>query len=215
MAHLSLTPRPAGTALREDEAEAELIQLVAAGDRTALETLYRAYHRRLDRFLARMTRRADVVEEVINDTFWVVWQKADQFRGDSRVSTWIVGIAYRCALKSLREHGSEPVDPAEQAESSHPMVDPQGAHELSDWVAKGLSRLTTDQRLTLELAYGAGHSLEEIAAIMVCQVSTVKARMFHARVRLRNLLPALAGGLAEGRGTAPKPHEDIQDDEPH
>jgi hypothetical protein len=39
--------------------------------------------------------------------------------------------------------------------------------------------------------------------------------MFHARVRLRNLLPTLAGGLAEGRGTAPKPQEDIQDDEHH
>jgi len=214
MAHLSLTPRPTGAALREDETEAELLQRVAAGDRAALETLYRTYHRRLDRFLARVTRRADVVEEVINDTFWIVWQKADQFRGDSRVSTWIVGIAYRCALKSLREHGSEPVDPAEQAEGSHPQVDPQGAHELNDWVSKGLSRLTTDQRLTLELAYGAGHSLEEIASIMSCQVSTVKARMFHARVRLRNLLPALAGGLAEGRITTPKPHQDIQDDEP-
>jgi len=215
MAHLSLTPRPAGATLREDETEAELIQLVAAGDRAALETLYRSYHRRLDRFLARVTRRADVVEEVINDTFWVVWQKADQFRGDSRVSTWIVGIAYRCALKSLREHGSEPLDPAEQAEGSHSLVDPQGARELNDWVSKGLSRLTTDQRLTLELAYGAGHSLQEIAVIMSCQVSTVKARMFHARVRLRNLLPVLAGGLADRRGAAPNPQEDIQDDEPH
>lgn len=48
------------------------------------------------------------------------------------------------------------------------------------------------QRLVLELAYAGGHSLEEIAVITQSPVGTVKARMFHARVKLRNLLPALA-----------------------
>ena len=46
--------------------------------------------------------------------------------------------------------------------------------------------------MTMELAYCLGHSLDEIASIMDCPVSTVKARMFHARIKLRNLLPALA-----------------------
>ena len=52
-------------------------------------------------------------------------------------------------------------------------------------------RLPDDQRITLELAYGAGHTCEEIAVIMGCAVGTVKARMFHARVRLRSVMPAL------------------------
>jgi len=190
---LSLIPRRLRGAVPDDETEAELIQRIAAGDRAALETLYHSYHRRLDRLLARLTRRADVIEEVINDTFWIVWQKADGFRGDSRVSTWIVGIAYRCALKTLRQHGGNPMESSEHAETLHPVVDPNTARELQDWVAKGLGRLPVEQRLVLELAYGAGHSLEEIASITDCQVSTVKARMFHARVKLRNLLPALAG----------------------
>jgi RNA polymerase sigma-70 factor (ECF subfamily) len=194
MSRLSLIPAPPVASSREEEGtDLELIQGVAAGERAALEALYRRYHRRLDRFLARMTRRADVVEEVINETFWIVWQKADQFRGDSRVSTWIVGIAYRCALKCLRQHGENPVDADEHARDVHSLFDPGAARELNDWISKGLSYLTSVQRTTLELAYGAGHSLEEIAAIMECQVSTVKARMFHARVKLRNLLPALAG----------------------
>lgn len=193
MSPRSLIPRPIRGGASDDETEAELVRRIAAGDRTALEALYRPYHRRLDRFLVRLTRRADVIEEVINDTFWIVWQKADQFRGDSRVSTWIVGIAYRCALKALRQHGSDPLDPAEHEEALHSPVDPHAAHELRDWVSKGLSRLPAEQRVALELAYGAGHSLEEIASIMECQVSTVKARMFHARVKLRHLLPTLAG----------------------
>jgi RNA polymerase sigma-70 factor (ECF subfamily) len=47
--------------------------------------------------------------------------------------------------------------------------------------------------MTIELAYYLGHSCEEIATIMCCPLSTVKARMFHARTKLRNALPGLAG----------------------
>lgn len=175
-----------------DDEEAALLRRVATGDRDALSALYRGYHRRLCRFLGRMTRRADIIEEVINDSFWIVWQKAGSFRGDARVSTWIMGIAYRCTLKALRQHGEDPVDAGDDGDAfqSH---DPNRDRELQDWLAKGMSRLPPEQRLVLELAYGDGHSVDEIAAIMHCAEGTVKARMFHARMKLRNLLPALAG----------------------
>jgi RNA polymerase sigma-70 factor (ECF subfamily) len=211
MAHLSMI-RSARRAGDDDEADAALVRRVAGGERASLEALYRGYHRRLTRFMARMTRRPDVIEEAINDTFWIVWQKADQFRGDSRVSTWIVGIAYRCVLKVLRDHGHSAAEFIEDASGSEAIDDPFAAHETIDWVSKGLCRLAPEQRVALELAYGAGHSLEEIAAIMDCQVSTVKARMFHARVKLRNLLPVLArqpigaepGALQEGQDEQPR-----------
>lgn len=198
MAHLTVihSARSAGDA---DASEAELVRQIACGNRESLACLYRGYRRRLVRFLARLTRRADIIDEAINDVFWVVWQHADGYRGDARVSTWIMGIAYRCALKALRTHGHEGERAANEPEGHNERDagsagnDPSAQHELSDWVAKGLAHLTHEQRVTLELAYGGGHSLEEIAAIMDCPVSTVKARMFHARVKLRNLLPALAG----------------------
>ena len=174
----------------DDAAQAAQLREVAAGDREALAWLYRRYHRRLARFLARLTRRADVIDEAINDVFCVVWQRADRFRGEARVSTWIMGIAYRCALKALRQHGCDPAEDAHEPLQVHD--DPFVRHELADWVDKALRRLAPEQRLALELAYGGGYSLEEIAGIMDCPVSTVKARMFHARVKLRNLLPALA-----------------------
>ncbi|MFO1340392.1 MAG: sigma-70 family RNA polymerase sigma factor [Burkholderiaceae bacterium] len=182
-------------AAEDDAAERALLQRMAQGDRAALAALYRPYHRRLARFLSRMTRRADVIDEVVNDCFWVVWQKAGSFRGDSRVSTWIMGIAYRCALKCLRQHGEDDADlgPGGLDELPDLASDPHAEHELRDWLGKALSRLPADQRLVLELAYGGGHSLEEIAAIVQCPVGTIKARMFHARVKLRNLLPDLAG----------------------
>ncbi|KQV85635.1 RNA polymerase subunit sigma-70 [Rhizobacter sp. Root1221] len=202
MPPLPLIPRRFRGGASDDGTEMDLLRRIAAGDRAALEALYRSYHRRLDRFLGRVTRRADMIEEVINDTFWIVWQKADQFRGDSRVSTWIVGIAYRCVLKTLRQHGGDPLELTEQVEALPSLIDPNAVHELRDWVAKALDHLPVEQRVALELAYGAGHSLEEIAGIMQCEVSTVKARMHHARVQLRNLLPVLAGpGRAHAEGS--------------
>jgi len=170
-----------------------LLQRMAAGERVALATLYHSYHGRLCRFLSRLTRRADVIEEVINDCLWIAWQKAGDFRGDSRVSTWIMGIAYRCGLKALRQRGDEPVEDDNIPEDRIPSTHPDEDRELRDWLAKGLDRLTADQRVVIELVYGVGHTLEDVATIMGCPVGTVKARLFHARVKLRNVLPALAG----------------------
>ncbi len=90
---------------QRDESDRLLLDRVVAGDRDAFRDLYIAYHRRLARFLTRLTRRYELAEEIINDTMWVVWRRADKFRGDSRVSTWIIGIAYRRALKSLKSRG--------------------------------------------------------------------------------------------------------------
>ncbi|MFL9860028.1 sigma-70 family RNA polymerase sigma factor [Paraburkholderia madseniana] len=174
-----------------DADDAALLKRIAAGDKAALAALYREYHRRLVRFLGRFTRRDDMIEEVVNDTFMIVWQKAGEFRGQSRVSTWLMGIAYRVTLKALRQGGlpagPQPLDHESQASEAF------AEHELIDWVTKGLNRLPPEQRVVMELAYVMGHSLEEIAQISECPVSTVKARMFHARVKLRNLMPALAG----------------------
>jgi RNA polymerase sigma-70 factor, ECF subfamily len=175
------------------ERDSALLVAIAAGDRRALEELYLSFHRRLARFLSRFTSRYENVEEIINDTFMVVWQSAKDFRNASQVSTWIIGIAYRTALKSFRRQKNHA---AAQSLEDYPeqTVDPTFDAELNDWLNHGLNRLPMEQRLTLELAYHMGHSLEEIAAITDCPVGTVKARMFHAREKLRQYLPALSGG---------------------
>lgn len=177
------------------EHDNELLSDVARGDRKALEALYLGYHRRLMRFLSRIAPRYENIEEIINDTFLVVWQRAHEFRGASRVSTWIIGIAYRIALKSLRRN-----DALLRAQSGDELpeisCDPMLETELHDWIARGMLHLSLEQRLTMELAYNLGHSVEEIAAITDCPVGTVKARMFHAREKLRHCMPAL-GGMPE------------------
>ncbi|WP_250626417.1 sigma-70 family RNA polymerase sigma factor [Pinirhizobacter soli] len=189
--------------LQADATDRMLLERMAAGDRAALGVMYRGYHGRLCRFLSRLTRRPDVIEEVINDCFWIAWQKAGTFHGDSRVSTWIMGIAYRCGLKALRQHGDEPVDEDTVPQERLPSHDPGDDRELRDWLGKGLEKLSVDQRVVIELVYGVGHSLDDVAVIMQCPVGTVKARLFHARVKLRNVLPALAGEPARLKEGAP------------
>jgi RNA polymerase sigma-70 factor, ECF subfamily len=181
------------------ERDHELLAAVAGGDRRALEELYFGYHRRLARFLSRFTSRYENIEEIINDTFMVVWQHAKEFRSASQVSTWIIGIAYRTALKSFRRQKNHAAARGLD-ECPEQTVDPTSETEIHDWLQRGLSRLPIEQRLTLELAYQMGHSLEEIAAITDCPVGTVKARMFHAREKLRQYLPTLGGVVAGSHG---------------
>lgn len=92
-----------------DASDARLISQVADGDRRAFEALYRGYFPRLTRFLNGMTRSAQLIEEIVNDTMLVVWQKAHSFDGTCKVSTWIFAIAYRKACKGIRGL-DEPVD---------------------------------------------------------------------------------------------------------
>ena len=190
-----------------DALDRQRLRAAAAGDRTAFDALYRDHHRRLCRFLHRQTHRRDLVDDVYNDAMWVVWRKAGEFRGESRVSTWITGIAYRCMLAALRgaNRGPELDETALDGVEREAVVeedDIEGRRELRDWLSRGMRTLPPDQRVTLEMAYFLGHTCEEIAVVMNCAVGTVKARMFHARVRLRNVMPALGGAVPPGRDAA-------------
>lgn len=181
--------------IEEDRRDRELLRRLALGERAALQTLYLAYQQRLLQFLSRLTHQRDSLEEAVNDTFLIVWRKAAEFRGESRVSTWIMGIAWRCALKSLRRNSDGAAQALMQSmqHETAPANEPASREERQDWLTQGLELLPMEQRATLQLAYLIGYSCEEIAQIMDCPVNTVKARMFQARIKLRNLLPRLGG----------------------
>src|ERR1700693_4186075 len=141
---------PARNSAREHDND--LLVAVASGNRQALEELYLSYHRRLARFLSRFTSRYENVEEIINDTFMVVWQSAKDFRHASQVSTWIIGISYRTALKSLRRQRNH-IAARTWNEYPEQASDPTSDAEMQDWLKQGLDQLPAEQRLTLELAY--------------------------------------------------------------
>jgi RNA polymerase sigma-70 factor, ECF subfamily len=178
------------------KADSELLIAIAAGNRRALEDLYLGYQGRLARFLSRFTRRHENIEEIINDTFMVVWCNANDFRFASQVSSWIFGIAYRTALKSIRRQQNHSAGRSLE-ECPEQTVDPVLETEIQDWVTHGLNRLPDEQRLALELACHMGHSSMEIAEITGAPIGTVKARMFHARQKLRQYLQTVGSGICE------------------
>jgi RNA polymerase sigma factor (sigma-70 family) len=164
--------------------ELTLLRRVAAKDRAAFESLYHLYYRRLFGYLLKLTRRAELVEEVLNDVMLAIWKGAGTFDGRSRPSTWIFGIAYHKAEANGDKESPEPVD-SEEPESL------AARRELAGVLSRALGSLSPEQRAVVELTYYYGLAYPEIAEIVGCPVNTVKTRMFHARRRLKELLPGM------------------------
>jgi len=180
----SVNVRPLGSTRKSstDCGDSGLMIAVQARDRPAFEKLYFGYYYRLVRFLARFTKRHDNIEEIINDTFMAVWMGAKDFRHESKVSTWIFGIAYRTAMKQLRRQRH--VSSLESAGDLRESADPSAEIDTQDWLSCVLGRLPLEQRTILTLAYQMGYSVKEIARITESPIGTVKSRMFHARIKL-------------------------------
>jgi RNA polymerase sigma-70 factor (ECF subfamily) len=167
---------PARNDLLDDGVDRKLL------GKAAFEQLYLRNHRRVAGFLARVLGRDGEVEDVVNDTMLMVWQRARELPGASPVSTWIFSIAYRCALKAIesramrrkantlviRGNTTMPSDTTQAVEN----------HQILDLA---LASLPIDQRVVLVLAYYLDQSCEEIAAVVDCPVNTVNSRMLHAR----------------------------------
>ena len=171
--------------------ESELLARVARRDLEAFERLYRLYQPRLTRFLTTLLKRPQLIEEVLDDTMMVVWQKAGNFRGSSKPSTWVFAIAYRKAHKA-RARWPDPVeDPAVDTRvSDDPLPDEALYHDrLRTALMKAMDQLSADHRAVVDLTYFHGLGYREIAEIVNCPVDTVKTRMFHARRRLKQAMP--------------------------
>jgi RNA polymerase sigma factor (sigma-70 family) len=85
----------------DDRARA-LLDLVAAGNQSAYEELYRLLSRRVYAFVRRMIENAESADEIMVDTMYEVWRTVGRYRGDSRVTTWILGIARNKVLMAMR-----------------------------------------------------------------------------------------------------------------
>ncbi len=174
------------------EDDRKMLQAVARGDRTAFKELYHRYYAKLNRFVFRITQRTDLVEEIVNDAMVVMWEKAASYNGTAKVSTWIFGIAYLKAIKTLQRWSrvNKPLDNDDLQLDSLADPDEQVPNiQLARDLQSTLTQLPAEQRAVIELTFYYGYSYPEIATIVSCPVNTVKTRMFHARRKLRELLP--------------------------
>ena len=190
------SPQRTGAARAEGVEERELIERVRGRELAAFERLYRLYQPRLTRFLSNVVQRPQVLEEVVDDTMMVVWQRPDSFHGGSKLSTWIFAIAYRKALKGLKRC-DDPIDDPEAPNRACEGDSPEDSSEnvrRRDLIAEAMKELSPAHRAVVDLTYYHELDYNEIATILDCPVGTVKTRMFHARRQLRRIVD---GGLED------------------
>ena len=160
------------------------------------EALYKQYRRRLRGFILSIVRNEASIDEVFDDVMITVWNKIHSFEARSKLSTWIFGIAHRCALKARqklnRVIGHMEIDQcAELMVSFDPQVD---ANSTAKVIQKALKSLPPEQEAVVRLAYFHEMAYREIGEVLGCPVETIKTRMHYAR---KKLILALGGSVAD------------------
>jgi RNA polymerase sigma-70 factor, ECF subfamily len=177
----------------EDAEDRMLLERIVAGDRGAFEILYGRHERRAFRYLLTLISDVHAAEDALVEAMTTVWRNASKFRGDSRVSTWILGIARHKALDArraaARERRNEPledgVDLPDDAEGPEQFTN--RTLEAAD-LQRALARLSAEHREVLQLAFFEDLSYEEIADLLGIPENTVKTRVYYAKRQLKGHL---------------------------
>jgi RNA polymerase sigma-70 factor (ECF subfamily) len=177
-----------GTARAPAGEDIGLIVGIRAGDLRAFEHLYRRYQPRLARFVGNLIRSSPAVEEVVNDTLMVVWDRPHSFTGASKFSTWLFAIAYRKALRERHRRALPFLEPSDAVDPDPPPDDALARERVRAVLIAAMEELSVEHRAVVDLTYFHETGYREIAEIMDCPIDTVKTRMFHARRHLRRKL---------------------------
>ncbi len=174
-----------------------LLERFAAGDRSALDDLFRRYRtvafRVAYRFLGREADALDAVQEA----FVKALTNLERFRGRSSFKTWLLRIVTNAALDVGRHRRRQahtpqaprhdPPDRFGPAELPPPEAELERA-DLREKIDTALARLPDPQRQTFVLHVEAGLSYREVADALGISIGTVMSRLFYARQKLKALL---------------------------
>lgn len=179
---------------------------VRSGDRAAFERLV---HRHLDsvhRYLVRLTPSAADADELAQETFLRLWQRASSYRpGQVRLTTWLHRIAHNLAVDRFRRRHGEHTGLAEP----EALAEPDGAVTPDEQLAltrtgrlldRAIAALPANQRAALILCQVQGFSNREAAGILGLSARGVESLIARARRSLRRTLEA-ADGAAPGAGS--------------
>jgi RNA polymerase sigma-70 factor, ECF subfamily len=181
------------------EDDLALIELVLAGDRRAFEPLVRQHERRVFRVALAVLGNVEDAEEVMQDAFIKAYRHLDQFRRESRFTTWLTRIAVNEALqKRQARKESVSLDEASDVESEslpgrfEPWTsNPEklyGKQEIRQIVEGAIQALPPIYRETLVLRDIEEMSAEEAADALGIKVPALKSRLLRARLLLRESL---------------------------
>jgi RNA polymerase sigma-70 factor, ECF subfamily len=177
--------------------DATLLQAVARRDEAAFSELYDRFSRPVFSLIVRMLRSRAEAEEILQEAFWQVWERAPDYRVElGSAFCWVVTIARRKAIDRLRAN-TRHLNRIEQAQGlradddfvSHDALETLTASERGTAVQAALARINLAERRAIALAFLDGLTHEEIAQALREPVGTIKARIRRGMLKLK---PALA-----------------------
>src|SRR5437660_4174099 len=175
----------------QDTSDEALIDLIADGDKRAMQVLYARHNVRVYRFILRLTGNQSLAEDLVSEVFLDVWRQAEGFEAKSQVSTWLLAIARYKALSALRRRTDEHLDDQMAAAIEDTADNPAtlaGTEERNTIMQKCLRQLSPAHREVIDLVYYHEKSVDEVAQIVGVPAATVKTRMFYARSKMADLL---------------------------
>lgn len=183
---------------RSEEGDRALLERVAAGEKDALAELYRAYERRVYAFIQKKLNDPFESADLLHNVFLEVWRSAGRYQGRSKVSTWILGIAFNKTMDRLRQKRPRSLDEDGEDYKEIPSEEPD-AFDLIDKAEEAkevrycLEKLSPVQRSVVELTFYREMTYGEIAEVVGAPEGTVKTRMFHAKQALKECLARRLG----------------------
>jgi RNA polymerase sigma-70 factor (ECF subfamily) len=169
------------------------------------DQLYRDYIDLVFRFAQRLCGQTEDAKDLVQDTFLNAYRGLKDFRGESRLSTWLYTIAARGCMRMRRKRAGEPERelsleefiPASDGELRLQIpadgLSPEEAlanKELREALRRAIDRLPSKYRLVLVLRDMEGLSAKEVGAIMGLNERAVKSRLHRARLFVRRELSA-------------------------
>lgn len=172
----------------EPGAEEALVRRAAAGDRAAFETLFREHQTSLRRFLARRVEPA-FLDDLLQDVWLAAWSSLSRYNERSRFKTWLFAVAVNKYRDHCRRRTRASVEvPLSVVEGTAVGGDMLGALESAEAARAVLATLSEAHREVLDLYYGSGLTLAEVARALGRNLNTVKYQFYRAHTRLSGAL---------------------------
>ena len=197
--------------LATDPSDADLLAGHVDGDPDAFATLFARHRDRLWAVALRTCGRPELAADGLQEGVVAAFRRADSFRGEAAVTTWLHRIVVNACLDRLRAERVRRAEPLpddldESERPHHTQADPAAsdpveqslAGERRQQVRVALAALTPEQRAAVVLVDMEGYSVAEVAQILDCAEGTVKSRCSRARARLAVLLADLLEPGAAG-----------------
>lgn len=173
-----------------DSAE-HLLKRIAAGSNDAMVDFYRHFESKVYAYALRKLNDPHASADIVNEVMMAVWQGADRFQGNAKVSTWLIGIAHNKVIDRIRKNArteSEQLDESLPDADNPTAVDLVARAEDAERLSDCMERLSQAHREVVHLAFFEDLSYSEIADVVGCPEGTVKTRMLHAKQNLKRCL---------------------------